>query len=488
MKSFHGRAYELGQLGLLKRKKSASMVTVTGRRRIGKTRLIDEFAKRTKGYRYVALSGIAPDSGVSAQSQRADFARQMQRELGLPPVVHDDWGDLFAHLARTVRRGRWIVLLDEVSWMASGDSTFLPKLKNAWDRGFSKNPRLVLVVCSSISSWIDANILSSTGFVGRVSLDLRLEELPIADCLGFPGMRRGTASFYDQLKMLSVTGGVPKYLEELVDSQSAEENIRRLCFEPSGILFREFEQIFSDLFEKRHTLYKRIVAAIADRRMNLTELCGALQLQKSGVVAGYLDDLRLAGFIEKDYTWNLNSGVEGKQFTYRIKDNYIRFYLRHILPHHGAISRNRFGRRKLSALPGWDAVIGLQFENLVLQNREFIWEQCGLSASEIVNEGPFFQTATRRRAGCQIDYLIQTRHGPLYLCEVKFRRKAVGSSVLAEMEDRCARLAKPRHSSVLPVLIHVNGVTEAVADSDFLARVVDFSEIAALAVRATSSP
>ncbi len=480
MKPFWGRRDELAQLELLKGKKSASLVTVTGRRRIGKTRLVDELARRSKGYRYAALSGIAPDEGVSAQSQRADFARQLQRELGIPPVAHDDWGDLFAHLAHAVRRGRWIVLLDEVSWMASRDPTFLPKLKNAWDRGLSKNPQLVLVVCSSISSWIEANILSSTGFVGRVSLSLRVEELPMVDCLAFPGMRSGTASFYDQLKMLSVTGGVPKYLEELVPSQSAEENIRRLCFEPSGLLFREFEQIFTDLFEKRHALYRRIVTALADRRMNLSELCDALKLQKSGVVAGYVDDLRLAGFIEKDYTWNLGSGAEGRHFNYRVKDNYIRFYLKHIVPHQGAIGKNRFVRKKLSSLAGWDTVMGLQFENLVLRNRELIWEQCGLSAAEIVNEGPFFQTSTRRRAGCQIDYLVQTRHGPLYLCEVKFRRKAVDSSVLAEIKDKCARLAKPRYSSVLPVLIHVNGVTDSVADSDLLARIIDFSRIAAV--------
>jgi uncharacterized protein len=474
---FVGRGYELEQLALLKRKASSSMVAVTGRRRIGKSRLIEEFAKRSKGYRYVAFSGIAPDQGVSAHEQRADFARQMQRQLGIPPVVHDDWGDLFAHVGRAVGRGKWIVLLDEISWMASGDRTFLPKLKNAWDLSFSKNAKLVLVVCSSISSWLENNILSSTGFVGRISLNIRLEELPVSDCLDFPGMRQGTASFYDQFKMLSVTGGVPKYLEELVASQSAEENIRRLCFESSGLLFREFRQIFSDLFETRNALYERIVTTLADRRMDLTELCKAIGLKKSGAVGGYVDDLRLAGFVEKDYAWDLNNGLEGRRFTYRVKDNYVRFYLKHIAPHRNAISKNRFRRKKLSALAGWDAVMGLQFENLVLQNREFIWQQCGVSASEIVNEGPFFQTATKRRRGCQIDYLIQTKHGPLYLCEIKFLRKKVGADVLADLQHKGQRLAKPRHASMLPVLIHVNGVTEAVAESDYLARIIDLSDI-----------
>ncbi len=101
-------------------------------------------------------------------------------------------------------------------------------------------------------------------------------------------------------------------------------------------------------------------------------MCRAIGLKKSGVGSGYVDDLRLAGFIAKDYAWDLNSGSEGRQFTYRVKDNYVRFYLKLIAPHQGAIGKNRFRRKKLSALAGWDAVMGLQFENLVLQNRELI--------------------------------------------------------------------------------------------------------------------
>lgn len=477
MKPFFGRRPELEHLELLKRKRSASLITITGRRRIGKTRLIERFAELSPKYRFVSLAGIAPDRGVTVQDQRADFARQLQRELGIPPIGHDDWGDLFAHLARTVRHGKHIVLLDEVSWMAMGDPTFLPKLKNAWD-DLAKNGELILVVCSSISSWIEKNLLSSTGFVGRVSHHISLEELPITDCLRFQGLRSGTASFYDQLKILSVCGGVPKYLEEIVDAQSAEENIRRLCFEPGGLLFREFEQIFSDLFAHRDELYERIVSALANGPLDFTGLCDALGMEKSGVIGGYADDLRLAGFIEKDYTWNLNDGQEGRQYKYRLSDNYVRFYLKHVKPHAGSIERNRFTRKKLSGLAGWDTVMGLQFENLVLRNRELIWERCGLTAAEIVNDGPFFQTRTKRRRGCQIDYLIQTQHGPLYLCEIKFKRRPVGSAVLEEIERKSSRLAKPRHASILPVLVHVNGVTEAVEESDLLARIVDFSEAA----------
>ena len=160
---FVGREHELDALQRLTNKLTASMMVVTGRRRIGKSRLIEEFAERNKRYRHVAISGLAPQRGITPAVQRSAFANQMQRELSLPPVRHDDWLDLFAHLARATQDSRAIVLLDEVSWMGKDDPEFLPKLKLAWDRYFKENANLILVLCGSVSSWLEKNILSNTG-------------------------------------------------------------------------------------------------------------------------------------------------------------------------------------------------------------------------------------------------------------------------------------------------------------------------------------
>jgi uncharacterized protein len=106
-----------------------------------------------------------------------------------------------------------LLFFDEISWMGSKDPTFLGKRKNAWDLQFKKNDRLVFVVCGSASSWIEENLLSSTGFVGRISYRLTLEELPLPDCNRF---WPDSIATYEKFKILSVTGGVPKYLEEIV--------------------------------------------------------------------------------------------------------------------------------------------------------------------------------------------------------------------------------------------------------------------------------
>src|SRR3989338_8828761 len=119
-----------------------------------------------------------------------------------------------------------------------------------------------MILSGSQSTWIEKNILSSSGFVGRISYQLTLEELYLPECNQFWASRKDKISAYEKLKLLSVTGGVPRYLEEIQVNLSAEENIRRLCFRPEGLLFNEFEQIFSDLFSKRSDKYKRMTTLL----------------------------------------------------------------------------------------------------------------------------------------------------------------------------------------------------------------------------------
>ena len=130
------------------------------------------------------FSGNPPVRKTTAQTQRDDFARQLER-AGIPGVKPDDWGNLFWHLSKHTKKGQILIVLDEISWMGGKDPHFLGQLKTAWDMYFSKNPNLIIALCGSISSWIEKNILSSTGFLGRITIDLVLEELPLDACNAF---------------------------------------------------------------------------------------------------------------------------------------------------------------------------------------------------------------------------------------------------------------------------------------------------------------
>ncbi len=269
--------------------------------------------------------------------------------------------------------------------------SFLGKLKNAWDFEFKKKPRLILILCGSVSTWIEKNIINSTGFVGRISLPLKLEGLPLSTChkllqtIGFRG------SSYEIFKILGVTGGIPWYLEQVRAELNADDNIKNLCFQENGVLFNEFNHIFHDLFNKRSKIYRPIIESLAQGSLELNDICKALGVSKSGTQSEYLDDLIQSGFITRDFTWLVKSGKPSKLSHYRLSDNYLRFYLKHILPKKDMVLRGGFEKINISSLPGWSSIMGLQFENLVLKNRKKIWEKLGIKPEDIVADNPYFQ-------------------------------------------------------------------------------------------------
>jgi AAA+ ATPase superfamily predicted ATPase len=472
--SFVGRKTELKELAELQQKSSASLVVVQGRRRIGKSRLIEEFAKNQKFY---SIAGLAPTHDTTAQMERDEFARQLCEQLNMPKFSMSDWGDLFTFLAKQTVKGKVVILLDEISWMGSLDPAFLGKLKNAWDTQFKKNPKLMLVLCGSVSSWIEKNIISSTLFLGRPSLYIKLPELLASDCDVFWGKYRQRVSSYEKLKLLSITGGVPRYLEFINPDKSAEDNIRAICFSPNAPLLNEFERIFSDIFGKRSAIYKKIITCLITGPGTQEEILASCGRSKTGDFSDYLSDLEMAGFVSRDFTWHLKDGKTSKLSRYRLKDNYVRFYLKYILPNKTKIEKGVFKKTSVTTLPAWESIISLQFENLVLNHDECITELLGIPTEEIVFSNPYFQKKSKTHAGCQIDLLIQTKFNCLYVCEIKFSKAELTASVIDEVQQKIDRLNIPGNFSYRPVLIHANGVSTNVINSGYFVKIIDFGQL-----------
>jgi uncharacterized protein len=471
---FIGRVEELRALKQLQKKKTASLVIVQGRRRIGKSRLIEEFAK---GQLFYSFAGLPPGKGIDAQMQRNEFSRQLGEQLGLPGLIAKDWGDLFTLLAKQTAKGKVIILFDEISWMGSEDRSFLGKLKNAWDLQFSKNPKLVLVLCGSVSSWIQKNIISNTAFLGRPSLYMNIKELPLEDCNKFWGKYSNRISGYEKFKILSVIGGIPRYLELIRPELTADENIKYCCFLPSSPLLDEFDRIFSDIFGSRSEIYQSIITLLLKGSTDQSKIFELLNKVKTGDYSEYLRDLELAGFLYRDYTWHLGTGKISKLSKYRLKDNYVRFYLKYIRHNKQKILKNFFQGQSLSSFPGWETIMGLNFENLVLNNQGKVIKLLNISPEEIIFSGPFFQKKTKEYPGCQIDLMIQTKFNNIYICEIKFFLKKVGIRVIEDISKKIENLKIPKNFSYRPILIHVNGVTDDLKTTGFFAEIIDFNEL-----------
>lgn len=471
--TFIGRETEISLLNSQLGKPSASLLVIHGRRRIGKSRLLEEFAKDKRCYRF---TGLPPGKGVTAKKQREEFARRLEEYIATPGLKADDWSSLFTFLAKQCRSGRRIIILDEISWMGMKDSTFLGKLKNAWDEEFKKNKNLILILCGSVSTWIEKNILSSTGFVGRINHVLRLQEMPLRDCAKFWNNSINISSF-EKFKFLAVSGGIPLYLEAMDPKLTAEENLRQLCFLSGGLLVREFENIFTDLFSKKAKLYKDIVRTLINGPLDSLTISQKLGKNQTGWLSEHINDLEKAGFTTRDYLWDFKTGKDTKISHYRLSDNYVRFYLKYIEKNIQKIERNDFKFRSISSLPGWETILGLQFENLVLKNRDFVRQKLGIKPDEVITDNPYFQNKTKQHSGCQIDYLIQTKFNNLYICEIKFSREPIGTKIIQQIQAKINSLIRPKSFSCRPVLIHVNGVTDELKESDYFSNIISFEKL-----------
>jgi len=472
MPEFIGRKRELSKLKGLLARQLPRLIILKGRRRIGKSRLLLEFGKIVG--RVHVFTGLAPEEGITAQDQRYEFARQLDVEFGLKGLDCRDWGNLFWQLSQQTKSGRVLVVLDEISWMATGDAKFLPQLQVAWESYFKQNTEIILALCSSISMWIDENLLSSTGFMGRQSLTMTLKELSLNECLEFWHGFNATISAQEKLLTLSVTGGIPRYLEEINPKLSAEQNIKNMCFSADGILFQEFNRIFSDLFNDKKSDYQAICESLALGATDAQTLYKRTDMKGGGDDYKLLKNLTLSGFISKDYTWHINSGKLAKIASYRLSDNYCRFYLKYILPNQHKIEADDYTDIALTALPNWSSIMGLQVENIVLNNRRLIKKALGLSQQEIICDNPFIQRATQRKIGCQIDYLIQTRFNTIYVCEIKYSRDPIQKTVIDDVQRKIDALNIKRNFSVRPVLIHCHQVSETVVESQFFSHIINF--------------
>jgi uncharacterized protein len=475
--AFVGRESELEKLRRTASLPKASLIVCRGRRRIGKSTLIEHFAQEFE--HFYEFQGLAPREQLENQHQLENFSLQLAEQFALPSVHLQSWHEVFALLARLTDGQRALIFLDEISWMASRDGDFVGQLKTAWDTRFKKNRKLILVLCGSVSSWIDRNILNSADFMGRVSVSIDLRELPLNECSEFFDEVGGAAgkrmSVGDKSRILCVTGGVPRYLEEIDYRASAERNIVDLCFTRGGFLVDEFDKIFNDIFSTRARTYRQIVETLADGARAFLEICTELKVTPSGIFTEYLEDLATAGFVQRDYVYSPATGKRSKLSRYRLKDNYLRFYLKYIEPVREKIEADISDSRGMASFSAFDAIMGLQLQNLVLNNLPLVLRHLRIAPAQVRSASPYFQNRTKRQEACQIDLLIDTQYA-VYVCEIKFRQR-LNNSVVDEVAEKARKLKIAAGKSVRRALIYMGELAQGIEESGGFDELISFERL-----------
>lgn len=465
---FVGRKEELKLLENCYRDSNSKLIVVYGRRRIGKSSLVQEFLKGKKNI-YTA-EGI---EGGSQKTQIKEFVRSMSSQVKDPffgKINFSDWSDLFTYLANNIfsrQKGKKIIFLDELQWLASGRGKLASLLKFYWDNHWKKQG-LMLILCGSVASFMIKKVINSSALYGRIDHEILLGSLKPSEAIE---IFRGKRNKHEVLKYLLLFGGVPKYLEEIRLNESFKSNIVSMCFEPSGFMVNEVDKIFYNQFRETKT-YLNIAQAVIDKALSFDEISKKLKISSGGSLKLYLDNLEKAEII-KAYTPYCR-GLNTKFKKYRLSDEFLIFYYKYIKPNHHIIKEHKAKNLFESKVqPKWQPWLGLSFERFCVKHAMYLAENMGF-ADEVINLGPYF---SREDNQFQIDLVYVRTDKVISICEIKYYDKSVTTKIIPEVERKINLLPIPKDHTVEKVIISPYGIDQALKDSAFFDHVVDINLI-----------
>lgn len=466
--AFFGRKSELERLNSAYHEKRSILGVIYGRRRVGKSHLVKTFCR---GKNSLTFEGLEREP---LKIQISNFTAQLKKQIDnslLQKAHFNSWEDIFdfltEHLKARHQNEKLIIFFDEFPWMASSQTKLVSLLKYYWDNHW-KEHNVFLILCGSISSYMVKNVIRSTALYGRISLEMKLEKLTLPEAMLF---FKGKRSLDEILKYLMLFGGVPKYLEEINLSLSFSQNIQRLCFDKDSFFVNEFDKMFYSHFREQAT-YKMIFDLLSRGPFNLKTIGEKVNIPSGGGLKGYLNNLEASGFIGDYLPYDKPSSTKLKRFS--LIDEYTLFYFKFILPNKKAIQSspsNKVFSKKV--LPAWEPWLGFAFENLCLQNANYLARILGFS-EELEMFGPYFE---RGKGGFQIDLLFKRFDKVITLCELKFHNSPVEAQVIAQVEKKAKLLKIPRGYTLEKVLIAPNGADKSVAQSEYFHQIIDLEKL-----------
>jgi AAA+ ATPase superfamily predicted ATPase len=464
-----GRGEQLKRLKDLYNQRDPSLVVIYGRRRIGKSFLVQHHLKCGP---YFAFEGI---EAQPARYQIRLLAKKLRLELldpTLAPKTYNDWEDILDLLTIYLKQQKGkkvIIFLDEYQWIAAGRSKLTALLKRYWDndwRGF----KLQLILCGSISSFMVSKVIKSKALYGRISAQFNIEQLSPAQSVCF---FRSSCAPLEIIKYLLVFGGVPKYLKEIDQSRSFEQNLTEFFFQRSSAYIDEYEKIFYSQF-KEHQIYEKIVSELCSGPLTLEQIGTRIGMRSGGGLKSYLDNLERAQFLRS--FCSSPDRERTKLILYKLIDPFLNFYFSFVFPNRKRILSssgaaalfNSITKNKLNIF------LGLAFENFCNLFAIPLAQAMGF-ADEVQSWGPLW---SKKPAGFQLDLVYFRDQKTLTICEIKYSEREITPQVIPEVEQRAEKLSRLFPSySIKKALITPIGQSKALKSSEYFDYAITAREI-----------
>lgn len=420
-----GREKEIESLNELYSGNSAELVALYGRRRVGKTFLVDEVFSGRITFRHSGLSPI-DDTYRSSRGrvsrmheQLKHFYRSLVSQGMEKSKEPESWLDAFYMLEDLLEKkqdsnSRQLIFLDEIQWLDTPRSGFITGLEAFWNGWACHRHNIMVIVCGSSSSWIlDKLINNHGGLYDRVTYQMKLLPFSLYECEKYFESKGIVLSRYDITQSYMMLGGIPYYLKYFNRKLSFPQNIDAMFFAENAPLKDEYDRLFSSLFVNADVM-KSIIEALSTRSMGLTrqELLKKTGIANSGEFSNYLKAL-ISGMFITEYS-SFGNGKREKY--YKLIDPFCIFYIRFVK---GNTSGRALSWVNISDTPGVTAWKGYSFENVCFNHLGQIKAALGISGVSTV-ESVWSKRGDEDSPGTQIDLIIERKDNIVNMCEIKF--------------------------------------------------------------------
>lgn len=437
-----GREKEIKKLDEILASREAEFLALYGRRRVGKTYLIRQFFK-AKPCIFFEVTGLK-DGPLKIQLELFTRALEETFYKGSVKIQQPErWIDalrMLTDLIDELPKSKKIVLFfDELPWLATRRSGILQAIDYFWNTRWCRNPKLKLIVCGSAASWMLENLIHAKGGLhNRITARIHLIPFTLKETreyLNYRGIKLNEAQI---LELYMIMGGVPHYLKAAAKGLSAAQNINKICFQPEGLLWDEFDHLFASLFG-RSDAHQEIIQAIAGHRQGLSreELLKKTKRSSSGgTFKKRLLELEKAGFAAAFTPY----GYASKGTYYRVVDEYTLFYLNWIQPVRKRVhlDSTNYWESKSQTQP-WKSWAGYAFEAVCFKHINQVCKALDIGTiSKEIGSWRYVPSFKGKASGTQIDMLFDRVDGIINICEIKHYNKkfSIDKSYAAQLEHK----------------------------------------------------
>lgn len=416
-----GRNKETEALERLYNSSKAELVAVYGRRRVGKTYLVDTCFKNKFSFKHAGVSPIE-SKGMKYQSllqiQLMQFYNSLVTFGWKQEKIPTNWMEAFLYLELLLQEkdtgDKQVVFLDELPWMDTHGSGFITAFEGFWNSWACSRDNLLVIICGSATSWIyDKLINNYGGLYGRVTYQMKLKPFILKECEQLFESKHIKMSRYDITQAYMMTGGIPYYLNYFEPGLSLAQNINELFFADNCKLFDEYNRLFSSIFNNPNSI-KEIIKFLSKRSIGYTrkEISSNLGKAANGHLTKALNAMIASDFIIKYVPF----GYSKKEEYYKLVDPFCLFYLKFIEDKTSLDKDFWIQNTNSQSVISWR---GFAFENVCFNHIDNIKKALGIVGVS-TTQSAWCKKGNENESGTQIDLIIRRRDNIVNLCEAKF--------------------------------------------------------------------